>query len=86
MEGYLGVGTETGASPRDGYNQIINNMDHDMVLKVESDLKATNTIEVNLQVVENQAYRSHLLRLGEDVSSSSGTKGAARRTRISSKQ
>jgi hypothetical protein len=36
-------------------------MDRDMVLLVESDLTATNTIEVNLQVVENLVYRSHPL-------------------------
>jgi hypothetical protein len=61
MEGYLGVGSEKGAGPGDGYNQLINNINREMLFRVEAKLMATNTIEVNLQVMEDQVYKSHPL-------------------------
>jgi hypothetical protein len=59
MESYLACGSELGATAEDGYTQIINNMEKDMVLQVEAKMIAGNPIEANLQVVEDQVYRSH---------------------------
>jgi uncharacterized membrane protein len=61
MESYLGCGSELGATAAEGYTQLINNMEEDMMLRVQTKLIATNPIETNLQVVEDQVYRSQPL-------------------------
>jgi hypothetical protein len=61
MESYLACGSELGATAAEGYTQLTNNMEKDMLLRVEAKLSASNPINTNLQVVEDQVYRSHPL-------------------------